>query len=103
VLSRAVTLGKQPLNVTDAKETSEAPLGIRALLSDWKVFVAQPVIGAATALVLFLIVSSGLLQIGGMKELSPPGFALIGFLSGFSEPFFVGTLEKISSGSGKAV
>jgi hypothetical protein len=103
VLSRAVKLGKQPLHISDAKGTREPPLGIRALLSDWKVFLAQPVIGAATALVIFLAISSGLLQIGGMKEFHPAGYALIGFLSGFSEPFFIGTLDKITGGSGNAV
>jgi hypothetical protein len=102
VLSRAIKLGKQPLHISDAKDMSEPPLGIRALLSDWKIFLAQPVIGAATALVIFLIISSGLLQIGGMKELGPAGSALIGFLTGFSEPFFIGTLDKIAAGSGKA-
>jgi hypothetical protein len=99
VLSRAVKLGKQPLNIGDPKETTEPPLGIRALLSDWKVFLAQPVIGAATAVVIFLVISSGLLQVGG-KELGPSGLALIGFLTGFSEPFFIGTLDKIAGGSG---
>lgn len=102
VLSRGIALGKQPLNVSDAKKNSEPPLGIRSLLSDWKVFIAQPVFGAATALVLFLVISSGLVQIGGMKELEPPGFALIGFLSGFSERFFIGTLDKIAGEPGKA-
>lgn len=103
VLSRAVKLGKQPLHISDAKGTREPPLGIRALLSDWKVFLAQPVIGAASALVIFLVISSGLLQIGGTKEFDPAAYALIAFLSGFSEPYFIGTLDKITGGSSNAV
>ena len=95
VLSRAVKLGKQPLHAEPDTNAPEPPLGIRALLSGWKVFFAQPVLGATAALVVFLVFSAGLIQLGDGGELGPAGVALVGFLAGFSEPFFLGVLDKV--------
>ncbi|MGH7491923.1 MAG: hypothetical protein ACREOO_05965 [bacterium] len=100
ILSRAIKLGKQPVHSDSDHQAGEPPLGIRALISGWKVFLAQPVIGAASALILFFVFYSGLLQIGGVQELSPAGFAIIGFLAGFSEPFFIGILDKVAGQGG---
>lgn len=100
VLSRAIKLGKQPLHAEAEDKTREPPLGIRKLISGWIVFLVQPIIGATAALVLFLIFYSGILQIGGVKEPGPEVFGLIGFLAGFSEAYFIGTLEKITGKSG---
>lgn len=97
VLSRAYRLGKQPLHAETGIKTEEPPLGIRALISEWKVFVAQPVIGAAAALIFYLVFSSGMLRIGSAGELIPANYALIAFLAGFSEPFFTGIIEKVES------
>ncbi|HEY9206939.1 MAG TPA: hypothetical protein VIO58_13585 [Candidatus Methanoperedens sp.] len=100
VLSHALKLGKQPLHAETEEKIHEQPLGIRALISEWKVFIAQPVIGATAALVLFLIFKAGLLQIGGMKELGPEVYGLIAFLAGFSEVYFIGILEKVGGHTG---
>lgn len=96
VLSRAVKLGKQPLHANPDAESNEPPLGIRALLSGWKVFFAQPVIGATAALILFLTLQAGLFQFGKNQTLGPAGMGLLGFLAGFSEPFFLGVLDKVT-------
>jgi hypothetical protein len=72
------------------------PLGIRALIADKKTFLAQPVIGATTALILFLVFQAGFIQIGGLKELTPAAYGLVGFLGGFSEPFVLGILDKVA-------
>lgn len=103
ILSRAVKLGKQPLRSETGDASGEPPLGIRALLSGWKVFLAQPVIGATMALIVFLVFYSGLLQIGNVKELGPAGFGIIGFLAGFSEPFFIGILDKVAGQGGASL
>jgi len=95
VLSRAYRLGKQPLHAETGIKTEEPPLRIRALISEWKVFVAQPVIGAAAALIFYLVFSSGILQIIDVGKLSPAHYALIAFLAGFSEPFFTGIIDKV--------
>lgn len=103
ILSHAFKLGKQPLHTEANDKTREQPLGIRSLISEWKVFIAQPVIGATSALVLFLIFKAGLLQIGGMKELGPEAYALIAFLAGFSEVYFIGILEKVGGNTGSSL
>lgn len=92
-LSRAVKLGKERLNEMPKDQTTVPPLGIRTLISEWAFFLAQPVIGATTALILFFVFYSGLLPIGDLK---PAGYGLMGFLAGFSEPFFLGILDKVA-------
>ncbi len=103
VVSHAFKLGKQPLHAETDDKTGKPPLGIRALISEWKVFVAQPVIGASAALILFLIFKAGLLQIGGMKELGPEVYGLIAFLAGFSEAYFIGILDKVGGRTGSSL
>lgn len=100
ILSHAFKLGKQPLHADTNDNIHEQPLGIRKLISEWKVFIAQPFIGATAALVLFLIFKSGLIQIGGMKELGPEVYGLIAFLAGFSEAYFIGILDKVAGQTG---
>jgi hypothetical protein len=95
VLSRAIKLGNQPLHEKGNEKIAE-PLGIRALMSGWTVFLAQPVIGATSGLVLYLVFQAGLVQIGDERELGPAAYTLLGFLAGFSEPFFLGTLDKVT-------
>lgn len=99
VLSRAYRLGRRPLHAEAGIKTEEPPLGIRALISEWKVFIAQPVIGAAAALIVYLIFSSGVIQIG-VGKLSPAYYALIAFLAGFSEPFFTGIVDRVEGIAG---
>lgn len=95
VLSRAYRLGKQPLHAETGMKTEEPPLGIRALISEWKVFIAQPVLGAVAALIFYLIFSSGILQIIDVGKLSAAHYGLIAFLAGFSEPFFTDIIDKV--------
>ena len=90
----------QPLRADADTKVPEPPLGIRALLSGWKVFFAQPVIGATAALVVFLVFSAGLLQLGNTQQPGPAALALVGFLAGFSEPFFLGVLDKVAGKGG---
>jgi hypothetical protein len=66
------------------RKAIQVPLGIRTLIPDWKTFLAQPVIGATTALILFLVFQAGLIQVGEM--LGPAAHGLIGCVRGCSEP-----------------
>lgn len=100
VFSRIIKLSKQPMRGAIDKKPEEVPLGIRSLISGWKVFIAQPFIGATTALILFLVFSAGLLRIGSSHELVVNDYAIIGFLAGFSEPFFIGILDKVAGQGG---
>jgi hypothetical protein len=103
VLSRAIKLGKQPQDAATDKKTAETPLGIRALISGSRIFYAQLVIGATSALILFLVFHTGLVQIGGKEELEPAAYGLLGFLAGFSEPFFIGVLDKVAGEAGSSL
>ena len=96
VLSRAVKIGKQPLHAEVGAVRQEPPLGLRELMSGWKVFLAQPVIGATAAMFVFLIFSGNLVQVLGFQPTSIQAYAVLAFLTGFSEPFFLGVLDKIS-------
>jgi hypothetical protein len=99
VLSRAIKLGGQ--GTLQAAEDGEAPLGIRALYAGWKVFLAQPVIGAASAFLVYLVLCSKLLALGAATADDPAALALVAFLAGFSEPFFIGTLDRIAGQGGR--
>lgn len=93
VLSRAYKVSKQPLHAETDSKIHETPLGIRALISERKVFLTQPVIGAAAALIIFLVFNAGLFNIGKM---TPEASALIAFLAGFSEVYFIGIIDKVA-------
>ena len=115
VLSRAYKLGRQPLrpDSTEKKpippqpdpteKTTEPPLGIRVLMSNWRVFLAQPAIGGTIAIILFAVFRSGLVQLGGMSQPSPSAYIIIGFLAGFSEPFAIDILNKVAGQAGSSV
>ncbi|HIH44492.1 MAG TPA: hypothetical protein HA257_05290, partial [Candidatus Methanoperedenaceae archaeon] len=98
ILSRAIKLGKQPLD-EKSKTSEETPLGIRALISWWKVFFAQPAIGAASALILFFVFYSGLVKIDELA-LGPSHYSVLGFLAGFSEAYFIGILDRVAGSTG---
>jgi hypothetical protein len=68
---------------------------INALREFKPVIVVQPLLGAAAALFVLLILESGLVQIGD----SPLDWATIGavsFVAGFSEPFVLGVVRRVT-------
>jgi O-antigen ligase len=71
---------------------------IRDLLSDKDVRWVQPLIGAAMALAVVLIMKSGLITIAGLTAagggLVP--VAALGFVAGFSEPVFFGVMDRLA-------
>ncbi len=101
-LSRAVKLGRQPLHVETEGMASELPIDL-AQTSWWKVFKAQPVIGASSALILFLIFYSGVMQIVDVGRLTPAHYGVIAFMAGFSETYFIGILDKFAGQTGGSV
>ena len=56
--------------------------------------VAQVLIGAGSSLVLFVVLASGILDVAGTDTLV--GKAALGFAAGFSEPFFLKTVERVA-------
>lgn len=68
---------------------------INALREFQPVIVVQPLLGAAAALFVLLILESGLVQIGD----PPLDWATIGavaFVAGFSEPFLLGVVRRVT-------
>ena len=64
-------------------------------LSGWSIL--QPLVGASAALVMLLVLESGILGLPGVNgPSSAVAIALYGFLAGFSEPFFLGVVAKIA-------
>jgi len=64
----------------------------------------QPVIGAAAALLLLVLLESGILELPGARDGQPSTAALAtyGFIAGYSEPFFLGVVRRVAgSGDGQ--
>jgi hypothetical protein len=62
----------------------------------WGTIRVQPFVGATAGLIVLLIVQSGLLKFGGTEPADWSVRALIAFLAGFSEPFFLGLVQKVA-------
>jgi hypothetical protein len=56
--------------------------------------LAQVLVGAASAIVVMLVLASGIAHIAGAASLE--GKAVVGFVAGFSEPFFLRTIERVA-------
>ena len=99
ILSRAIKLGRSSFDGPTGPDKDEHPLGIRALIAAWKLFVAQIGIGAAAGLILYIVMQSGL--VNGLATNNAARVGLLAFLAGFSEPFFIGILDKVAGTSTK--
>ena len=99
ILSRAIKLGRSSFEAPTGPAQIEHPLGIRALIAAWKLFLAQIGIGAAAGLMLYIVLQSGI--IAGMATTNAARVSLLAFLAGFSEPFFIGILDKVAGTSTK--
>ena len=99
ILSRAIKLGRSSFDGPTGPQKNEHPLGIRALIAAWKLFIAQIGIGAAAGLVLYIVMQSGL--VNGLATNNAARVSLLAFLAGFSEPFFIGILDKVAGTSTK--
>lgn len=63
---------------------------------------AQPFVGAVAGVLLFLIIRSGVIGLGiSVKGDLWPVFGIYGFLAGFSEPFFLGLVERVAGAADK--
>ncbi len=56
----------------------------------------QPLVGAATGLVLLLVIESGAIQFSGSQEEGWAIRGLLAFAAGFSEPFFLGVVQRVA-------
>ncbi len=65
------------------------------LRSFWPAMRVQPLIGACAGLILFLVLQSHALELGTVSE-GLMGWGLLAFAAGFSEPFFLGIVQKVA-------
>jgi hypothetical protein len=69
---------------------------LAALKSLGLVMFVQPLVGAVGGIVLFAIWKSGLLTVAGLKENEWASVAVVAFVGGFSERFFLRSLARIA-------
>jgi hypothetical protein len=65
------------------------------LRSFWPAMRVQPLIGACGGLILFLVLRSHAFSLGGLSD-GLAGRGLVAFAAGFSEPFFVGIVQRVA-------
>lgn len=80
-----------------AYKLRDAALQIRDLRGFGAQYLAMPILGATAAGALYFLFASGLVRIGefdvgGLNWMAMTG---LGFLAGFSEPFFLGTVARM--------
>lgn len=66
------------------------------LRSFWPAMRVQPLVGAVAGLVILLVLESGAVALGNGNSSSWAAQALFAFAAGFSEPFFLGVVEKVA-------
>jgi hypothetical protein len=57
---------------------------------------AQPLVGAVAGLVVLLVLESGAVALGTGNASGPAAQALLAFSAGFSEPFFLGIVQRVT-------
>ena len=55
----------------------------------------QPLIGACAGLILFLVLRTHAFSLGGLSD-GLDGRGIVAFAAGFSEPFFVGIVQRVA-------
>jgi hypothetical protein len=66
------------------------------LRSFWPAIRVQPLVGATAGLVVLLVMESGTLDMGSGDSGHWAGRALLAFAAGFSEPFFLGLVQRVA-------
>jgi hypothetical protein len=82
------------LRVPESKLTTLKSLG--------PVMLVQPLVGAVGGIILYAIWRSGLLSIAGLGKDEWSSVAVVAFVGGFSERFFLRSLERITGAANQA-
>lgn len=56
----------------------------------------QPLIGATAGLVTLFVLETGAVELGAKQTASWAALALFTFVAGFSEPFFLGLVQRVA-------
>jgi hypothetical protein len=72
---------------------------IRQLRSFSPILLAQPLVGATSAAVVFIAFQTGIVRLGGIapEDLAWHHHAILGFLAGFSEAFLLGIVGRLAA------
>jgi hypothetical protein len=62
----------------------------------WPAMRVQPVVGACAGLIVFLILDSQAIGLGAESSETWSGRGLLAFAAGFSEPFFLGIVQRVA-------
>jgi hypothetical protein len=68
---------------------------LEELRSFWPAMRVQPLIGACGGLILLLVLQSHAVAVGSVTD-GFSGWALLAFAAGFSEPFFLGIVQRVA-------
>ena len=66
------------------------------LRSFWPAMRVQPLIGATAGLVTLFVLETGAVELGAKQTASWAALALFTFVAGFSEPFFLGLVQRVA-------
>jgi hypothetical protein len=66
------------------------------LRSFWPAMRVQPLIGATAGLVTLFVLETGAVELGAQQTSSWASLALFTFVAGFSEPFFLGLVQRVA-------
>lgn len=78
-------------------------VGLDELRGFWPAMRVQPIVGACAGLFVFLILDSHAIQLSAGSSETWSGRGVLAFVAGFSEPFFLGIVQKVAVIPDKAV
>ena len=58
--------------------------------------LVQPLVGASAGALVFLLLASRALSVGSLDPAAWPSPGVLGFVAGFSEPFFLGLVDRVA-------
>ena len=58
--------------------------------------LVQPLVGASAGALVFLLLASGAFSVGTLDPAAWPSPGVLGFAAGFSEPFFLGLVDRVA-------
>jgi len=61
--------------------------------------LVQPLVGASAGALVFLLLAGRAISVGSLDPVAWPSPGLLGFVAGFSEPFFVGLVDRVAGAS----
>jgi lipopolysaccharide export LptBFGC system permease protein LptF len=62
----------------------------------WPAMRVQPIVGACAGLIVFLILDSKAIELGAGSSVTWSGRGVLAFAAGFSEPFFLGIVQRVA-------